>query len=117
MAGKTKVFKDFVQGDSFLIKISHNPVVDLTGATFRVVMSYNPGRDLVLDVTHTAGAHVDDVPGSGIVHIPITSADTAAVDPGKYYGSIIRTIGTNVITILQSGKNNVDTVTCYEKLT
>jgi len=114
---KVKVFKDFTQNDSFLIKVRHNPVKNLTGAVFTVTLKQHLNdASAALSVSTTAGDHASDAPTNGLVYIPITQSDTVSLPPGTYYGSIRRTIGSDSITILRSGKNNVDRVTCFEKL-
>ncbi len=39
---KIKPFKDFVQDDSFVIKVTHDPVLDLEGADFDVTLKQSP---------------------------------------------------------------------------
>jgi len=62
-----KVVKDFTQGDSFTIKISHNPVKDITGGSLVFVMKKRENDTTkVLSVTHTIGSNPLDDPTNGI---------------------------------------------------
>ena len=112
---KVKVFKDFTQDDTFVIKVSHNPVLDITGAVFDVTLKQNPdSTTAALDVSYTVPVGADAT--NGIAYIPITGAVTSLVSEGDYYGSIKRTIGTSTITVLSSCMPNVDKVHCCKTL-
>jgi len=113
---KVKVFKDFVQDDSFIIKISHNPVLDMTGAVFDVTLKKNLDDSVPLVLANYTVLPSEDAT-NGIVYIPITREATSAIPEGEYYGSIKRTIGTNTITLLRSGKDNADKVKVYKTIT
>jgi len=113
---KVKPFKDFVQDDSFVIKITHDPIIVLTGAVFDVTIKENPDDVTPITLasyTVPAGGDAD----AGIANIPITREITSAVPEGDYYASIKRTIGVDTITLLRTGKGNIDKVTCYKTLT
>lgn len=112
-----KVFKDFTQDDSFLIKIVHNPVLDITGAVFDVTMKKTPDdTSEALSVSYTAPVGTDAT--NGIAYIPITREDTSAVQEGDYYASIKRTIGNSTLTLIQTDKaNNIDKVRVTKTLT
>lgn len=114
---KKKVIPDFVQDDSFRIKIEHSPVADITGAVFDLTLKSNvDDTSAVLSVSHTIGDDVDDNPGIGLAYITVTREDTSAVAPGSYFASIKRTIGADTVTIARSGKDNADKVLCYKTL-
>lgn len=103
MAKKT-IIKDFVQDDSFRVGITHTPPADITGAVLILTMKANVDDVTpVLEVSHTVGDDPDDVAGIGTAYIPVTSTDTSAVPAGAYYASIKRVIGSNVLTICQTG--------------
>jgi len=122
-----RVCKDFVQDDSFYIKVSHNPVVDQTTAVYELTLkaketSGTPALYVSYDV---AAAIVAAAPDTtiydnavlGIVNVPITREDTSAVQPGKYFASLKRTIGTETLTLVQSGINDAAKVEVYQTLT
>jgi len=112
-----KVVKDFTQGDSFTIKISHNPVKDITGGSLVFVMKKRENDTTkVLSVTHTIGSNPLDDPTNGIGYITVTSADTSAIAPGKYFGSIKRIVGTDVFTVIRSDKESVDLIEVFPNL-
>lgn len=96
-----KVCQDFSQGDAFEIKVSHNPVIDITDAVFELNLSAVEGGDPTLTVSHTVPAGADAT--GGIATIPVTIADTTPVAPGLYFGSLKRTLsGGQVRTLLRS---------------
>ena len=102
-----KVCEDFVQGDSFDMKISHNPAFDITGAVFELNLSAIEGGDPVMTVSHTTPADADAL--NGISTLVVSSTDTANIPPGTYFGSLKRTLsGGEVRTILRSGKKTAD---------
>lgn len=115
-----KVCQDFSQGDSFDIKVSHNPGFDITGAVFELNLSAKEGGDPALTVSHTVPAGADAT--AGIATIPVSATDTANIAPGLYFGSLKRTLaGGEVRTILRSNTRTssgavVKKVEVYENL-
>jgi len=122
-----RVCKDFVQDDSFYIKVSHNPVVDQTTAVYELTLkvkekSGTPALYVSYDVN---AAIIAEAPATtiyddavlGIVNIPVTREDTSAVQPGKYFASLKRTIGTETFTLVQSGIYDAKKVEVYQTLT
>ena len=118
------VCEDFVQDDSFVIQVSHNPVIDITGAVFEFTLkTCDDSAESVLYTSYTCP--VDANSTGGIALIPITRELTSDVDPGEYIGSLKRTMGTDTKTLLRTGKpqivNNevvdVARVICYQTLT
>jgi len=129
-----RVCEDFVQDDSFNVKVSHNPVIDLSTAVFELVLkkdekstinamsvTYDIAATIIADAPDTT---VADNAALGIAYIPVTREDTSAVPDGEYIGSLKRTIGSETKTILRTGKteysNNepipVVPVRCYKTL-
>lgn len=111
-----QVFQDFTQGDDFIIKVTHNPIVNLEGGAFEVTLkakqiSANSAMSVVYSVPNGTDAQ------NGIANIPITATDTAKVAPGKYYASIKRILTNGDIkTLIRTGNNNARKVTCYRNL-
>jgi hypothetical protein len=113
---KIKLCKDIVQGDTFKIKISHNPTKDLTGGSLIFTLKKREdSTTAVLSITHNVGDDTDDVAATGTAYITVTG--TSSIDPGRYFGSIKRVTGTDTYTIIRSDKDNVDLVTVYKSLT
>jgi hypothetical protein len=116
MAKKT-IIPDFVQDDSFRIKIEHSPVADITGAVLLLTLkSTEDAADAALSVSHTVGDDADDSPGTGVAYITVTREDTSAVAAGSYFASVKRTIGTDTVTIARTGKDNGAAVRVYKTL-
>ena len=111
-----KVCQDFVQGDSFVIKVSHNPEVDLTGGSFELILKTDEDSDTeVMSVTHAVPAGADAT--AGRASIPVLTTDTENVPPGKYFASLKRTLADgSVNTLVRSGKDNAGKVTVYKNL-
>lgn len=114
-AAELQVFEDFTQGDDFITKISHNPVIDLTGATFEVYLKASEDGEPILFVSYPVPAGADA--SGGIAYIPVSKADTSAVPAGRYYGSIKRILANgDTKTLIRTGKNNARKVICYKNL-
>lgn len=109
-----KAIQDFVQGDSFKIKIRHNPIINISGAVLQLTMSKTEESTPVLEVSYTVPNDTDA--GNGIAYIEVTSEDSALVEPGKYYISIKRTLDGDVTTLVRTGLFNVGKVTCFKNL-
>lgn len=123
-----KVFRDFVQDDSFVIKVSHDPAFDITGYVFDYTLKPSErATNAVLHEAYTAPADADAI--AGVVYIPIPKTATSKVPPGEYYASLKRTTPLAVspaqtVTILRSGARykldgvdqEVDKVTVYKTL-
>jgi len=114
---KLKICNDFAQGDAFFIKISHVPVEDVTGDTFEFIMKDNesdaaPG----LHITYTPGTNPDDDETNGIIYIPVTSVLTDALLAGRYHGVIRKTSDGLPLTILRTGRDDVDHIRVFRKL-
>ena len=111
-----KVCKDFVQGDAFSINISHNPIVDMTGYTFELILKVHDNSDkAALSINYPVPVGADAT--NGIVKIPVASTDTAAVAPGEYIGSLKRISPTSeTTTLLRSGKDGAEKVVCYRNI-
>jgi hypothetical protein len=110
---KIKPIKDFIQGDSFTIKVEYNPVVNITNDVFTLILTKNENSVPVLKVTHTAtGADASN----GITHIPVSSSQTSNIQAGDYYVSLTKTKGTEVTTLFRTNVNKVDKVTCHSNL-
>ena len=122
-----RVCKDFVQDDSFFIKVTHNPIVDQTTAVYELTLkaketSGAPALYVSYDV---AAAIVAEAPATivydnaviGIVNVPIPRTETSKVQPGKYFASLKRTIGSETLTLVQSGISEAKKVTVYQTLT
>jgi hypothetical protein len=109
-----KAIQDFTQGDSFKVKLRHNPIINIIGATFTLTLNKSENEDSVLSVTTTAEAGDDST--NGIVYINITEEDTLEVPPGQYYISIKRVLDNKTTTIIRTNKHNVGKVTCYKNL-
>ena len=114
---KMKLVRDFVQGDSFKIKVEHNPTKDLTGGqlVFTLKKRENSATN-VLQITHTVGADILDSRVNGLAYITIPATATANIPAGKYFGSIKRIIGTDVHTIARSDKDTIDLVSVHTNL-
>ena len=114
-----RVCQDFVQGDSFIIKVSHNPVIDLTGATFELTLKLTETSIPVLSEVYAVPITEPEATNAtnGIVNIPIPSASTALVAPGKYLASLKRTLAAGDLkTLVRTGKGGAQKVTCYKNL-
>ena len=112
-----KITEDFSPGDSFKIKISHNPTKDLTGGSLIFILRKREADTTnILKVTHTMGNDVLDLPATGLGYISVSATDTAGIPPGKYFGSIKRVIGTDVHTVIRSDIDNVDLVEVFPNL-
>jgi hypothetical protein len=97
-----KVCQDFVAGDSFDIVVTHNPGFDITDAEFDFALTKCVGETPALHVTHTVPAGADATAGTATITVDAT--DTADLAPGKYYGTLKRTLsGGQEKTILRSG--------------
>lgn len=119
MKPQLQVCQDFIQGDGFVIKVSHNPVVDLTGATFELSMKKREEGNLVLNEVYAVPVTEPEAANAllGIVNIPVPAASTALVGPGEYYASLKRTLaGGEVKTLLRTGKDNARKVIVYRNL-
>lgn len=115
---KKIVIPDFVQDDSFRVKIEHDPVADITGAVFDLTLkSSEDDATAAMHVTHTVGDDPDDSAATGVAYITVTREDTSAVMPGAYFASIKRTIGSDTVTIARTGKDNGSVVKVYKTLT
>jgi len=106
--------QSFTQGDSFKVKITHNPAVDVGSAVFKVALSKAETSTPELLITHIAPTNTDS--GNGIIYIPFTSTDTNSVPPGDYYISIRRILAGETSTILRTNRYNVGKVTCFKKI-
>jgi len=107
MVPTVKVCQDFVQGDSFDMVIIHNPGFDITAAVFELTLSKIEGGDPILSVEYTVPNDLDSADGKATV--PVLSAKTSLVSPGKYFASLKRTLaGGEVKTILRSGTRTGD---------
>jgi len=129
-----RVCEDFVQDDSFNVKVSHNPAIDLSTAVFELVLkkdekSETPAMSVTYDIAATIIADAPDTTVAdnavlGVAYIPVTREDTSAVPPGSYIASLKRTIGSDTKTIIRTGKTEyineepvpVVPVTCYQTL-
>ena len=112
-----KLVKDFTQGDSFKIKISHNPTKDITGGSFVFTLKKRETDTTpALRVTYTAGTDVLDDLANGVAYIPVTASETATLPVGKYFGSIKRILGSDVFTIIRTDMDNVDMVEVFPNL-
>ena len=113
-----KLINDFTQGDTFKVKISHNPTKNITGYSFILVLVDREGSDTpILEVSHSVGDDVNDIPADGVAWISVTATDTNAVPQGKYFGSIKRINAQGeVTTLLRTNKDGVGFVTCYSNL-
>jgi hypothetical protein len=112
-----KVVKDFTQGDSFTIKISHNPTKNITGGSLVFVMKKRETDTTpILKVTHTVGDNPLDDAANGVAYISVASTDTASIPVGRYFGSIKRIVGTDVFTIIRSDKESVDLIEVFPNL-
>lgn len=110
-----KAIQDFVQGDSFKIKIRHNPIVNISGAILKLRFAKTEdGSSPVLSVDYTVPTDTDA--SNGIAYINITSTQSAAVPPGKYYISLKRILDGDTSTIIRTGLYNVGKVTCFRNL-
>lgn len=114
---KKVIIPDFVQDDSFKVRIAHDPVVDITGAVFELTLKLTE-EDVTpaLYITHTVGDDPDDVPGTGVAFLSVSREDTSAVAPGVYLASVKRTIGTDTVTIARTGKDNAAPVKVWKTL-
>lgn len=110
-----QVCQDFIQGDSFVIKVSHNPVVDLTLASFELTLKKNEGGDPILSVLYAVPSGADAT--NGVANIVIPAEKTSLVPPGEYYGSLKRKLASgDVKTLIRTGKDNARKVICYKNL-
>jgi hypothetical protein len=125
MAGSIVVCNDFIKGDSFFIRVSHTPAVDLSTAVFRLVMkNKEDATTAVLDVSYDiAAAIIAESPATiiadnaalGIAYVLIPSSATG-IQPGEYYASLTRTIGADVNTLVQTGLADARKVVVHKKL-
>ena len=122
MAGHKIVTRDFVEGDSFNIKVSHLDGSDQSTAVYQFILALVVGETSALDVSYdVAAAIVAEAPATtiadnaalGIVYVPIDSGTTAA---GEYFGSLSRTIDGATTTLMQSGLHDVRKVVIHEGL-
>lgn len=114
---KIKIVPDFATGDSFRIKVSHNPTKDITGGSFVFVMKKRESDTTdVLRVTHNVGDDALDDPANGIAYISVSGTDTADIPVGEYFGTIKRIIGTDRFTVVRSDENDVDLITVFPNL-
>ena len=122
MAGHKIVTRDFVQGDSFVIKVSHLTIVDQSAATYQFILSSTVGGAAALDISYDVAAAIAtespattiaDNAALGIVYVPI---DSGAIAPGEYFGSLSRTIAGDTLTLMQSGLHDVRKVVVHEAL-
>lgn len=111
-----RVCRDFIQGDAFIIPISHNPIVDMTGYTFELILKVHDNSDqAAMLISYPVPVGVDAT--NGIVNIPVTKEDTVAVAPGEYVASLKRVSPTgDPVTLLRSGKDGAENVICYKNL-
>jgi len=114
---RIKPIPDLVQGADTVVKISHNPTVDITGAVFEIILKRQEASTTEsLRVTHTAGDSGSDDILNGVVYIPITGAEVSAMFEGEYWCSVTRTLNGQVLPVLLTGLHNVGTVTVHRKL-
>jgi hypothetical protein len=114
---KIKIVKDFVQGGSFRIKISHSPAKDITGGSFIFTLKKREDSAAnVLQVTHAVGDDVLDVDADGTAWITVPSTATEDIPAGKYFGSIKRVLGSDVFTLIRSDMDNVELVTVFPNI-
>ena len=108
---------DFAPGDSFRIKISHNPTKDLTGGSLVFVMKKRESdTEEVLRITHSIGADTSDVPLEGTGYISVSSADTLAIPVGRYFGTIKRVTGLDVFTVIRTDEDDVELINVFPNL-
>lgn len=110
---KIKPIKDFIQGDSFTIKIEHNPVMDITNNVFTLIITKNENTEPVLKLIHTADT---DEAINGITSINVSSEHTSNIQAGDYYVSLTKSNDDGVTTLFRTNINKVDKVTCYSNL-
>ena len=113
-----KAIEDFVQKDSFYIKIRHNPIIDITNAVFTVTLckteNSTPTLLKIWDVSTTNDA-LNGNSVNGITNIQITSTDTD-IDPGEYYLSIKRTLDLETVTLVRTNKNKLAKVEVFKNM-
>lgn len=104
-----QVCQDFIQGDDFVIKVSHNPVVDLTDASFELTLKKAEEGDPILYVLYAVPAGADAT--GGIANIPVPSVKTALVEPGEYFASLKRTLAAGTTkTLIRTGATYSDAI-------
>lgn len=114
---KQTIIPDFVQDDSFRVRIEHDPPADLTGAVFDLTLkAAETDTTAALLVSHTIGADAEDAPTLGIAHLTVSRTDSSAIAPGVYLASIQRTLGTDTVTIARTGKDGGMPVRVYKTL-
>ncbi len=120
MTDKLQACKDFAQGDGFKIHIQHNPQIDITGYSFRLVLkSEEDSPNSVLDVTYV-------IPGTepaatqattGEAFIPIPASATTGIAPGEYWATLKRIdTGSEPITLIRTGMAGAGLVTVFKNL-
>ena len=108
-----QVCQDFIQGDTFIIKVSHVPVIDLTGSTFELTLKKEERGDSVLSVVFPHPGNGTD----GTIDIEIPSTKTSLVPPGEYFASLKRTLsGGEAKTLVHTGKDNARKVEVFKNL-
>jgi hypothetical protein len=109
-----KPIKDFVQGDSFKVKIRHNPIINITGAVLTLTLAKSEAVDPVLNKSITVALSTDSA--NGIAYIPVTSQESVNIPPGQYYVTIKRVLDGETITLIRTGLANVGKITCFKDL-
>lgn len=112
-----QVCQDFTQGDDFRIKVSHNPVVDITGGQFRLTLKKNETGNPVLNVLYNVGDDTDDDAANGIAYVNIPASATSLVEPGEYYASLKRILNGDTVTLVRTGMNDARKVKVFKNLT
>ena len=120
MAQNIQPIPDFVAGEPILIKVSHNPVIDLTGYSFEITVratedAADPLISYVWAVPITPQEVVDAAAlGEVVVVIPATET---AILPGRYWASIKR-IDTAAVpkTIMRTDMGGAGLVECFKNL-
>jgi len=109
-----KPIKDFVQGDSFKVKIRHNPIININGAKFILTLTKSESIEPVLIKEITATLSTDST--NGIAYIPITALESKEIPAGSYYVTIKRILNGETTTLIRTGLANVGKVTCFKDL-
>lgn len=112
---KIRICEDFVQDDSFKIKVTHSPILDITGAVFDLIFKEKEtSTTAALAISQTAGDDADDDVANGIAYIPVTRENSSSLAAGTYFVTLKRTIGTDTLTIIRSGKDGVEKVRVHK---
>lgn len=81
--------EDIRQGDTIVIALDYGQGIDITDWKFYFLLRHELADSTnVMQVECTAGGNADDDVANGLAHLTVSSTETAALEPGKYFYAI-----------------------------